>query len=83
MAGLGQGVSGGQSPASAFSSATGTRYDSVAQAPKSMSLQRSEQKGRKRLSAVHCTVAPQVGQATVRTFVIVSIAIPGKQSEII
>src|SRR5438093_10726902 len=54
------------SAASVGSSATGTRYDSAAQAPRSISLQRSEQKGRKRLLSDHSTGLPHCGQATTR-----------------
>ena len=49
-------------------SAVGTRYASLAQAPKSISLHRSEQNGRQRSAAVHATLAPQRGQATLRGF---------------
>ena len=38
---------------------------SLAQAPRSISLQRSEQKGRVGVFGLHSTGAPQVGQATV------------------
>gem|GEM_PF-2995024 len=46
-------------------STTGTRYCSLAQAPRSAILHRSEQNGRNRFSARHSTRAPQCGQATV------------------
>ena len=46
------------------SSFTGTRYCSSAQAPRSISLQRSLQNGRNLFAAVHSTSAAQVGQAT-------------------
>ena len=42
----------------------GTRYSSLAQAPRSISLQRSEQKGRQGLASVHCTDFWQVGHST-------------------
>lgn len=43
----------------------GTRKDSLAQAPRSFCLQRSEQKGRKRLAGAYRLGPPQVGQVTV------------------
>ena len=46
-------------------SSTGTRYDSDAQAPRSISLQRSEQKGRNLLAGSHADSAPHCGQRTV------------------
>lgn len=49
-----------------LSSSATTRYDSDAHAPKSMSLQRSEQNGREIFFSIHSTVVPQVGQLTVR-----------------
>jgi hypothetical protein len=39
-------------------------YFSAAHAPKSISLQRSEQNGRKRDASVHSTSRPQVGHFT-------------------
>jgi hypothetical protein len=50
-----------------FCSSTGTRYDSAAQAPRSINRHRSEQNGRNRLSFFHSTGAPQVGHVTVRS----------------
>jgi hypothetical protein len=55
-----------------FCSSTGTRYDSAAQAPRSINRHRSEQNGRKQLSFFHSTGAPQVGHATVRSCAIAS-----------
>lgn len=63
---------GGQSrssdgrPSSSSSSTIGIRYDSDAHAPRSMSLQRFEQNGRKADSGVHSTGLPHCGQRTVR-----------------
>src|SRR5207244_1125800 len=45
---------------------SGTRYCSLAQAPRSTILQRSEQNGRKRFSSFHSTSAPQCGHSTIR-----------------
>jgi hypothetical protein len=70
LAGLNQRVFSEGSAESAFGSSAGTRYDSVAHAPRSISLQRSEQNGLKRLSGFHPTGAPQVGHATMRGLVI-------------
>lgn len=47
-------------------STTGTRYDSLAQAPRSIILQRSEQKGRYGLALSQATVFPHCGQFTMR-----------------
>jgi hypothetical protein len=49
---------------SSLSSATGTRYFSDAHAPRSITLQRSEQNGRHGLCGAHSTLRPQLGQAT-------------------
>ena len=55
----------GPNPSSPSScSTTGMLYSPVAQAPRSWRRQRSEQKGRKRLSGVHVTGVPQQGQLT-------------------
>jgi hypothetical protein len=59
---------------SSGSSFTGIRYDSLAQAPRSMSLQRDEQNGRKRLSADQTTGLPQVGQRTIFSWLMRGIA---------
>lgn len=48
------------------SSSAATRYDSDAHAPRSISLQRSEQNGRAVLRSVHSTFVPHVGQLTMR-----------------
>ena len=47
----------------------GRRYSPAAQAPRSISRQRSEQKGRKRLAGSQRTLRPQIGQRTLRTVV--------------
>ena len=57
---LGSSGSGGSSSSR---STAGIRYDSFAQAPKSISLHRSEQNGRHFASGVHSTRAPQVGHS--------------------
>jgi hypothetical protein len=49
------------------------RCSSAAQLPRSMSLQRSEQKGRFRFFDVHFTALLQVGQLTIRGVVIASL----------
>ena len=54
------------SPSTSALGSTGspaTRCFSAAQSPRSMSLQRSEQKGRKALSEVHVSFLPQFGHA--------------------
>lgn len=47
-------------------SCCGIRYSSAAQAPKSIVLQRLEQKGRSGLSVLHATDLPQAGHWTCR-----------------
>ncbi|OAE12866.1 hypothetical protein AZH11_09920 [Pseudomonas simiae] len=52
---------------------TGILCSSDAQAPRSISLQRSEQNGRLGLVAVHSTGAPQVGHSTVRGWLMIGL----------
>ena len=59
--------------ASSASGATGILCSSAAQAPRSMSLQRSEQNGRLRLVAFHSTGAPQVGHSTVKGWLMIGL----------
>jgi hypothetical protein len=60
-----QALSSGRVSSSSFSTA-GMRNDSLAHAPKSIILQRSEQNGRHFDAGVHSTSLRQVGHATVR-----------------
>ena len=55
----------GSGSASSADGGLGTRNSSAAQAPRSMRLQRSLQKGRQRLLGANRAGSPQVGQATV------------------
>ncbi len=53
------------------------RYDSVAQAPRSIILQRSEQKGRHLFSGANSASSPQCGQGT-----LVFTGLDGAESEV-